>query len=372
MNKKHTRRNKPLKTIIIKSTTPAYARLTPTHTNRCATRKGRGYKKESYRPSVNEYLVTLETLPHEVIADCNNVQAFNSHAPLQISVPNEHQQKCVPYYDSDAKKVLLQHLRANKHIVPSQIIPPQQLQGNCWFNTMFVSLFVSDKGRIFFHFFRQLMIEGKQADGQEIPEKLRNALAIFNFAIEACLSGSHYAYELDTNTIIKQIYDVIGHHQDIEKVDDAGNPLFYYKALISFLGNAPLTMMHSVAENDGWRKQLDTQFSANGKKPHVIALEVYKPITDKQMEINFADGSRYILDSAIIRDTSSQHFCAAIMCEGKEMAFDGASFHRLTPFKWKKLLNLPQTWSFAGSYDDEELFKWSFVANYCLLFYYRT
>jgi hypothetical protein len=66
---------------------------------------------------------------------------------------------CVPYYEPKAVKFLLKNLSANKHIKIDKIIPPIQSQSNCWFNTMFVTLFVSDKGRKFFHFFRQLMIE---------------------------------------------------------------------------------------------------------------------------------------------------------------------------------------------------------------------
>jgi hypothetical protein len=76
----------------------------------------------------------------------------------------------------------------------NKIVPPVQIQSNCWFNTMFVTLFVSDKGRKFFHFFRQLMIEGIQSNGKSIPSDIRNGFALLNYAIEACLRMNIWLY----------------------------------------------------------------------------------------------------------------------------------------------------------------------------------
>lgn len=70
--------------------------------------------------------------------------------PLQIGIPKTN--KCY-YYTPEAKNFLLHTLSANKHIDLNKIIPPIQSQSNCWFNAMFVTFFVSDKGRKFFHFF---------------------------------------------------------------------------------------------------------------------------------------------------------------------------------------------------------------------------
>ena len=373
--KNKTRR---FKNLILKSTTPSFIRLKDS-----AFKKGRGQRRQmnkkgkgkitSYRPSANNNLITLKTRPHEALGDCNNATAFRSRAQLQIAIPGYYLfPKCVPYYTKEAKEVLLQHLRANKHIDPLQIIPPRQLQGNCWFNAMFVCLFVSDKGRKFFHFFRQLMIEGRRQDGENIPERLRDALAIFNFAIEACLSGSHYAYEMDTNAIIREIYNIIDRQPDIPKVNDAGNPIDYYRALISYLGNGPLTMMYGIAEDANWKKNIDSQYRTYQKKPHVIIIDSIYGITTKQPKLTFDDGSTYVLDSTVVRDETGEHFCATLTCEGEEMGFDGLSFHRLVPFEWKNVLNLPQTWSFEGSKDNGKLFKWSFLGDYCILLYYRV
>ena len=115
----------------------------------------------SYSPSINKELVSLKSTTREPLSDCNTKNAFLLKEPIKIKVANN----CYPYYEPKAKQFLLKNLAANKHVNPAKIITPVQSLGNCWFNTMFVSLFISDKGRKFFHFFRQLMIEGLQADG---------------------------------------------------------------------------------------------------------------------------------------------------------------------------------------------------------------
>ena len=137
----------------------------------------------SYSPSINKELVSLKTISRQQPLSCNIEKAFSfqTNEPLEISVNN----KCYPYSSQKAKDFLLQNLSANKHINPKTIVPPVQSLGNCWFNTMFVTLFVSDKGRKFFHFFRQLMIEGEQSNGKTIPKKLKNALALLNYAADA-------------------------------------------------------------------------------------------------------------------------------------------------------------------------------------------
>jgi hypothetical protein len=150
--------------------------------------KGKGNTK-SYSPTINQQLVTLKSIPRNPIYDCNNKEAFDLNGPLKIGIPGHiYGKNCFLYNTPEAKKFLLRNLAADKHINPNNIVPPVQSQSNCWFNAMFVTFFVSDKGRKFFHFFRQLMIEGKQKDGKEIPEKLRDAFALLNFGIDACLT----------------------------------------------------------------------------------------------------------------------------------------------------------------------------------------
>ena len=60
------------------------------------------------------------------------------------------------------------------------MLAPKQYHSNCWFNTMFVTFFFSDKGRKFFRFMRQLMITGEKNNGEKIPHELAKIFFIFN------------------------------------------------------------------------------------------------------------------------------------------------------------------------------------------------
>ena len=77
------------------------------------------------------------------------------------------------------------------------------------------------------------MIEGKQQDGSAIPEKLRDAFALLNFGVDACLTGNEFAYKFNTNSIIHLLYKAIpsSYKQSypyIVDIDQAGNPMLYF------------------------------------------------------------------------------------------------------------------------------------------------
>jgi len=327
----------------------------------------------SYSPSINKELVTLKSISREKVIDCNNEKAFELKEPLQIGI--YFGKNCVPYYDPNAIKFLLKNLSANKHIKIDKIVPPIQSQSNCWFNTMFVTLFVSDKGRKFFHFFRQLMIEGVQADGSSIPLKLRNGFALLNYAIECCLTGNKYAYILNTNAIINNIYANIPQgYKDklpyITNIDEAGNPIRYYDSLIYYLNNKSIQLTLIKNTNDKWKDKMLNQIQ--NQIPHIIILEFYdeesKNTTNKPQSF-FIKGHKYVIDSIIIRDTSQNHFSATLTCNRKEMAYDGMSFHRIVPFNWKKYINSNFVWTFFGT---PKSLKWNFRHGYQMLMYYRV
>ena len=330
----------------------------------------------SYSPTVNQELVMLQSMSRQPIIDCNNEKAFNLKEPLQIKIPGN---KCIPYYDPDAIKFLLKNLSANKHIKINKIVPPVQIQSNCWFNTMFVTLFVSDKGRKFFHFFRQLMIEGIQSNKKPIPSDLRNGFALLNYGIDACLTGNKYAYILDTNSIIRNIYKNIPNSYKkklpyIKDVDEAGNPIRYYDSLIYYLDNKSIQIAFIENTNEKWEEKVISQILNKPQLPHIIILEFYdrKNKITKSKEIN-VEGAKYILDSCVIRDTTHQHFSANLTCDHKEVAYDGMSFHRLVPMNWKKYINTDFSWGFEGSNNSNGTpLKWNFTNCYQMLIYYRV
>ena len=330
----------------------------------------------SYSPSINKELVTLKSISREKVINCNNEKAFELKEPLQIGISKKiFGKNCVPYNDPKAVKFLLKNLSANKHIKIDKIIPPIQSQSNCWFNTMFVTLFVSDKGRKFFHFFRQLMIEGIQADGSSIPLNIRNGFALLNYAIECCLTGNKYAYVLNTNAIIDNIYTNIPQsYKDklpyITNVNEAGNPIRYYDSLIYYLNNKSIQLTLIQNTNDKWKDHILNKIQ--NQIPHIIILEFYdeesKKTTNKPQSF-VVKGNKYILDSIIIRDTSQQHFSSTLTCNRKEFAYDGMSFHRIVPFNWKKYINSKFFWEFSGT---PARLRWNFTHGYQMLIYYRV
>ena len=204
-----TKKNKTKKQIFnAKTSTPFLEKIKRFFRPRNKTTSNNKYS--SYSPTINRDLETLQSIPRQELSDCNIIDAYKLKEPLKIGIPDIfNDETCFNYNTPEAKKYLLKNLSANKHVDPEKIIPPKQLLGNCWFNSMFVNFFVSDKGRKFFHFFRHLMIEGKQKDGTHIPHKLRDAFALLNFGVDACLTGNQFAYKLNTNVIIKEIYKAI-------------------------------------------------------------------------------------------------------------------------------------------------------------------
>jgi hypothetical protein len=348
------------------------------------TRRQKSKKHRSYSPSINKRLVSRHSSrSRKPIIKCNNYNAFLLKEPIQISVKN----KCYPYNMPIAQQFLLDNLRANKHLNPKKIITPVQSHSNCWFNTMFVTFFMSDKGRKFFHFFRQMMIEGKRANGEPIPSHIWHALALLNFAIEACLTGNEYAYKLNTNKIIHDIYLAItsgGENMinNIVDVDYANNPIGYYKAIMNYLNVQDIDLMNLYVYDKNWKRTIENAVLNKEKPPHIIVMEVMDGSGDSagysgiihNKEKEFTIGKyKYALDSSVIRDMGKEHFCAMITCEGTEFGYDGASFHRLVPMKWKQNLNKHDKWKFKGTeHEPGDPLYWSFMHGYYMLNYYRV
>lgn len=354
---------------------------TPIRVRKISNEIARRLSHGSYSPTINKELVTMLSTPRKELLDCNMEAAFKMTEPLQIGIADKlHGKQCLPYYAKEAQKFLLKNLAADKHIDPTKIITPIQSQSNCWFNAMFVSFFVSDKGRKFFHFLRQLMIEGKQQDGSFIPDRLRNAFALLNFGVDACLTGNDFAYNMNTNSIIHLLYEAIpvSYKQKdtyIVDVNTASNPLLYYMGIINYLNNHSIQVLPIRDANGKWKETVSQLVSKMTHLPHIIVFEIFEEsIADfnKKPRSFMVNNAKYKIDSAVIRDTSAQHFCSTATCEGREMGYDGASFHRLVPLEWKRNLNRDISWKFEGTKNtDGTPLQWNFMKSYQMLLYYR-
>ena len=82
---------------------------------------------------------------------------------------------------------------------------------------------------------------------------------------------------------------------------------------------------------------------------------------------------KYKLDSAIIRDTKQNHFCALLEIGESECGFDGVSYRKLSNFSWKQNLGRNNNFTFDGSNWDgtNDEILWNFRDGYYMLFYYR-
>ena len=112
-------------------------------------------RSKSYSPSINIKLVSLRSINEHPLFTCSNLSALeNTVTSQELMVQVIHNKKpvCTSIYSPIAKKAFLRALKSRK-INYSNLILPIQFHSNCWFNTMFITLFISDKGRKFFKFF---------------------------------------------------------------------------------------------------------------------------------------------------------------------------------------------------------------------------
>jgi len=347
----------------------------------------------SFSPEVNRQLVSMKTIARNTVDDCDT---FSGNVP-RIRLKNG---KCVSYNNPEAQDYLLTNLSSKSKTNCNEVIAPKQFASNCWFNTMFMSFFISDKGKKFFRFFRQLMIKGVNSRGVPIAKNLHMALFKLNMAIEAVLGSQSssdnavarkMALDMNTNIIIQKIYNAIppAYRHGVYAKNKAGNPLSYYEAIIRYLGDNSVDILTiGTSSNErhhgkDWEKSIYADMEhRRGQLPDIIIMEfiderdhpnqAFEPSRKSNKPLAFSikgrgDTAQYTLDSCIVRDVHKHHFASTLTCSKKQFGFDGISFGGLNPFAWKKLINVNKNWTFEGS--DTE---WNFRDSYQILFYYRN
>ena len=376
----------------------------------------------SFSPSINKRLVSLKDIPSENIFGCGLEKIINEKSDVDDEISRNLNVRygtsrtgeplCASYTSKKAQAVMLNNLSSSKNFNCENIIAPLQLDSNCWFNTMYMVFFVSDKGRKFFRFFRQLMIEGKHNTGEKIKQKkLAKALFLFNVYIESSYNlYNDKSYQkstigFNTNLLIENIYKGIPaihkKRKDMRGIKSSGqygNPLNYYNSIISFLSNQSLSLyeprLRDISKKD-MLKLFNDQHSYTGEyyMPDVIVLVLYNEDIQKPYIMSVYDiekrplsftriykgnslpekkpkSVKYKLDSAVVRSTNNQHFCALITCNKKQFAFDGAALFRMGAFEWKKRINTKKYWRFDDQLKNSHL-SWSFWNCYQQLYYYR-
>jgi len=384
-----------------------------TTTTRTRSSKGyknsKGYKKtlkiNSYTPAINNKLIihSLKTLKPRTLKFCDDLLTIN------IKINNKY--VCKNYNDNEVKKILLYNLRATKHLDVSRFIPPIQLLSNCWFNTMYVTFFFSDKGRKFFRFFRELMIIGKKVDNTPISNTIAKLFFILNLFIEASYnqtSKSHSFYnklnslsnKMNTNYFIYHIYKILKRDAksinpdilitnnskmyDVPNINDAGNPLSYYEEILKYLNYNTLKFMkHKFINKNEITLLIQNNFNnlSLNNIPDILIFEDFESGTIFETKYTFSDVNKqnynYILDSIILTNKEhfnpkeNSHFVSVLTINKKSYKYDGSSTSRLEPFNWTKLINSNKDWYFKENpkYEPE---VYNFTRGYKILFYYRT
>jgi hypothetical protein len=255
------------------------------------------------------------------------------------------------------------------------------------------------------------MIKGETSTGKKLSDKLWQSMALLNLSIEAALGSNtdkesdaaRFVELLDTNNIIRGIHNSIPKEDEktvgaIKKTGKSNNPYSYYRDLVKYLGDDSLNMrkyVASVVVPSSLASVSAARFAAFERAaaapifddikeriskdlPDVVILEYlqdnYTTVKRESFSVKTSGGREieYALDSAIVRNNKKHHFCAVLTCNGEEYGYDGVSFAKLSPFKWRKNLNKNKNWTFEGSTSGRQRMLWNFEKGYSLLFYYRV
>ena len=325
----------------------------------------------SFSPIVNKALMDLKSISP-------NPKVFTCLQQRKVNIIKHGQKKCVPWRTKIARQTMLNNLLSKTKIRCDDIVAPKQSLSNCWFNSFFMIFFISDKGRKFHRFLRETMITSILPSGKQIKPALQWPFFLLNKYIEASLRGqqdpSRFAKLMDTNNVIRRIYHSIHKgYSGIAKTRVPANPLSYYIAIMEYLGKgeAEFALSWINSHNSSYhdiRKQIKYRIH-QGNIPDILFVEYSDMATfKKKREINIFRKYKYVLDSAVLRDTKQQHFSAYITCNGRDYGFDGESFSRLAPFIWKTKINKDEQWRFAEQFNT----YFNFMKGYQLLVYYRT
>lgn len=341
---------------------------------------------KSFTPAINAKLKQLTSAPRSDLLGCGARTALGmtgatSSLKIRIGNAKDGSPICVDAAGAQGQAFLMRNFASTQDISCSSIIMPAQRHANCWFNCMFTAFFVSDKGRKFMRAFRQLMIEGKTLSGAAVkPMKLRNALLLFNMAIEACYGGpAGHDVAINTNNIIAAVYRSIPRkYAGIKDIDTHGNPYYFYNDLLTYLnaGEKDAPRMVSYKYEDSVREFFNgslaqevpadvvvIQLTDTGAEERAAASE----FSNKPLTVMTTQGQTYALDSVVVRDTTGSHFCACLHCNGTQYVYDGAVTSALVKDDWEKRYNSSSDWRIQKSKN-----RWNFMDAYLLAIYYRV
>lgn len=299
---------------------------------------------------------------------------------------------CLHLSNPKTKKQLQRLL--NRKRVTTCVTAPNQRLANCWFNTMFMSFFISDKGFKFSKLLRQIMIHGERRDKSMIDKNMRMPFMRLNAAIQSSIDcNDERKYLLNnTNIIIEDIAKNLPQEDRIHTVfkpNEAGGPLEYYALIIHYLLR-PLPHEHPVLLLRGYdfitlltdpsSLSLFRFGNTAMEPPDIIVCEIRGEMMEdagisglkinKPLRFRLNKEYEYMMDSFIL--ANDEHYISFHMIHGKQMGFDGVTRSRLKPFLWRNKINKDENFNLYRDKKSVKRWSFNFVKNQQFLIYFRV
>lgn len=349
-------------------------------------RNNKNNKTLKYIPSVANLMRKTATKTRRVdFFDCKKDQI----KVKKISKKGKITFKCAKSTSKEGMEQLIRVM--NRPRVAQCVTAPKQMLSNCWFNTMFMSMFISDKGLHFSKPARQVMITGTRLNGTKIHKSFRNVFSKLNMAIQAsvdCNQDNFYLLK-DTNSIIKDIYNNLKNERrykeefsdDVQNAGEYGNPIGYYTFLMDYLfeGNNSHKRIDDFSLSRIRNIQAKPVKEQNLERRDAIFVVIdfeeqsfrdwYKSSKQKKTLTMKIGSSTYVCDSMII--SNEEHFISFHTINGKEYGFDGATNSILQPFKWKKDINKNRDFNLDKNRGVKN-WSFNFMKGYQMMIFFRT
>lgn len=349
---------------------------------------------QSYRPSFNKKLELNTSIKnknkikntkkiHAILRNNKTKKTLSNTTNFIDPKTNIQYNLEIPEDKQIIQKIMLSNLKNNKYVSSHNIIFPKQCSTNCWFNVLFCIHFLSDKGRLFTKPIRMNIINENydQTLLSQTDKKLfTQSLMLLNIAIEASLTGSPIAKDMNTNEIISGIYDsFITKTYWMKKTGDYGNPAEYFFKFIRFIYPTDIIYLDlNLYNNMHITNSFKNQYIIADNLPHICYLEIFDSTSitlhNKKMFITIksnisGDTANYILDAICIRDIEQQHVGCLITLDKKGFFFDGDSNLKKRPLNWKtnKFINSNYTFSIENNAS-----KFNLRRGYQILYFYRV
>ena len=375
-NRKRKKRQKQTrKATVIPNSTPKKNIILKNRVKKCVGSSSSTIS-HSFSPSINKKIRQQQTIyrKNNKIFECQKdyIKVIQTNKPKCS--------KCIHFKKTKAQKTMLQNLLSKDKISCKKITAPKQLLANCWFNVFFFAFFISDRGRKFFRYLREIMITGKNRHGKKIiDDYIASTFFHFNLLIEAAIQGNDLARLMDTNIIIRELSTLV--KWNFPKVDTSWSPLEFYDSIINYLHDDPHHILYvyptKIEQFPHKNNSVIQKYKSKYKKlPNIIIILIDDKTSCKikntpvvfTLSSSQDGGTKYVLDSIIIRDTKQQHFVCCITCNDKGYVFDGESFSRINPFKWTLSINKDKKWKFKSPFSTH----FNFMKGAQYLIYYRV